>query len=105
MRTALARTPVTARSERGTTHGQPADHRRRRPRVDGLDLFEALTDQPRFRNLCVAIYSGRDEPDALDAARKLGACDYIVKGGTWPQTYDRIRACLGAAHASSSPMA
>jgi DNA-binding response OmpR family regulator len=75
------------------------------PRVDGLDLLEALTDEPRFRNLRVAIYSGRDEPDAVDCARRLGACDYIVKGGNWSQTYSRIRACLaGAEQAPSSPM-
>jgi CheY-like chemotaxis protein len=71
------------------------------PHIDGMDLLEALTDEPRFRNLRVAIYSGRAEPDALDAARRLGACDYIVKGGAWAQTYDRIRACLGGAQASS----
>ena len=78
------------------------------PRVDGLDLFDALTDEPRFRNLRVAIYSGRDEPAAQDAARRLGACDYIVKGGEWPQTYDRIKACLVGAQpaaSASSPMA
>jgi DNA-binding response OmpR family regulator len=76
------------------------------PRVDGLDLFEALTDEPRFRNLRVAIYSGRDEPEALNAARRLGACDYIVKGGDWPQTYGRIKACLaGEEQMPSAPLA
>ena len=76
------------------------------PRVDGLELFEALTDEPRFRGLRVAIYSGRDEPASHDAARRLGACDYIVKGGDWPQTYDRIKACLTSETSSaSSPMA
>ena len=75
------------------------------PRVDGLDLFEALTDEPRFRGLRVAIYSGRDEPDAVDAARRLGAGDYIIKGGDWGQTYDRIKACLGNQGMPSSPLA
>lgn len=75
------------------------------PRVDGLDLLDAITDEPRFRGLRVAIYSGRDEPDALAAARRLGACDYIVKGGDWGQTYDRIKACLGGEQMASPPLA
>jgi DNA-binding response OmpR family regulator len=74
------------------------------PRVDGLELLEALTDEPRFQGLRVAIYSGRDEPAAFDAARRLGACDYILKGGDWGQTYDRIRACLAGARMASSPL-
>ena len=74
------------------------------PRVDGMDLFEALTDEPRFSGLRVAIYSGRDEPGAVDEARRLGACDYILKGGDWTQTYDRIKACLGRDSMPSPPL-
>jgi DNA-binding response OmpR family regulator len=75
------------------------------PRVDGLDLFEALSEEPRFQGLRVAIYSGRDEPGAVDTARRLGACDYILKGGDWGQTYDRIKACLGGEQMASPPLA
>jgi DNA-binding response OmpR family regulator len=75
------------------------------PRVDGLELFEALNDEPRFQGLRVAIYSGRDEPGAVDEARRLGACDYILKGGDWSHTYDRIKACLGSQQTPSWPMA
>ena len=64
------------------------------PRVDGLDLLDALTDEPRFARLRVAIYSGRDEPQALHEARRLGARDYIVKGAEWDETYRRIQGCL-----------
>jgi CheY-like chemotaxis protein len=75
------------------------------PRVDGLDLLEALADDPRYRNLRVAIYSGRDEPEALNAARRLGAVDYILKGGDWPGTYDRIKACLSGEQLPTLPLA
>jgi DNA-binding response OmpR family regulator len=64
------------------------------PRVDGLDLLDALTDEPQFAGLRVAVYSGRDEPESRERSRRLGACDYIVKGTDWEQTYARIRSCL-----------
>ena len=75
------------------------------PRVDGLELFEALNEEPRFQGLRVAIYSGRDEPGAVDEARRLGACEYILKGGDWAQTYDRIKACLQRDSMTSSALA
>ena len=64
------------------------------PRVDGLDLLDALTDDPRFAHLRVVVYSGRDEPEAVERARRMGARDYIVKGSDWNQTYSRILSCL-----------
>ena len=64
------------------------------PRVDGLDLLEALSCEPRFVEIPVIVFSGRDEPEAVAAAKRRGACDYIVKGGAWDQTYERIEACL-----------
>ena len=66
------------------------------PWVDGLELLDAIHDEPRFENVRVAIYSGRAEPEAFEAARRLGACDFIVKGGDGAQTLTRILAHLDA---------
>jgi DNA-binding response OmpR family regulator len=64
------------------------------PRVDGLELLEALAGEPTFEDLRVAVYSGRDDPEAVELARRLGACDYIIKGSDVRETYDRIESCL-----------
>ena len=67
------------------------------PRVDGLELLAALGEESRFENLRIAVYSGRAEPEAFEAARKLGACDFILKGEDGQVTLDRILAHLNAA--------
>ncbi len=64
------------------------------PRVDGLDLLDALASEPGFFDVPVVVYSGRDEAEAVAEARSRGAWDYIVKGDNWEQTYGRIAACL-----------
>ena len=66
------------------------------PRVDGLDLLDALTGESRFDNLRIAVYSGRAEPAAFETARRLGACDFIVKGEDGQQTLSRILSHLDA---------
>lgn len=66
------------------------------PRVDGLDLLDALKDDPRFAGVRVAVYSGRGGPESVEAAERLGACDFIPKGGSWPSVYERIKANLRA---------
>src|SRR2546423_15091612 len=50
------------------------------PGIDGLDLLDAITEEPRFAHLPVAVYSGRDDPESHALAQRLGARDYIVKG-------------------------
>lgn len=72
------------------------------PWIDGLDLLDAVTAEPRFADLRVAVYSGRDDPAAVAAARRLGACDYILKGADWHETYRRIQACLAAGDAPAA---
>jgi DNA-binding response OmpR family regulator len=81
------------------------------PRVDGLDLLDALADEPRFAHLRIALFTGRDDEQARQQARRLGACDYIVKGTGWDEISRRIAACLAAdsirvlAHAAHAPAA
>jgi DNA-binding response OmpR family regulator len=64
------------------------------PRTDGLTLLDALRGEPRFAHTRVAVYTGRDEPDARDTARRLGACEFILKGLPWAVTYRQIQQCL-----------
>ena len=66
------------------------------PRIDVLELLVALSDEPRFENLRIAVYSGRTEPAAFEAARRLGACDFILKGKDGQQTLNRILSHLEA---------
>ena len=65
------------------------------PRVDGMHLLDAMRDELQFGEVRVAVYTGQDEPHARDAARRLGACDFIVKGG--PEAWRQIETCLSAA--------
>jgi DNA-binding response OmpR family regulator len=64
------------------------------PRVDGLEILDALAIEPEYAHLRVAVFSGRDDAESIDAARSLGATDYILKGSSWDETYARIQACL-----------
>ena len=72
------------------------------PRTGGLDLLDALRDEPRFAGLRIAIFSGSDDPRAPQAAAELGACDFIPKGRDWAATHDRIRQLLADAGAASA---
>lgn len=64
------------------------------PHTDGLQLLDALRDEPRLSDVRVAVYTGRTDDQSREAARKLGACDYIVKGPNWDEIYARIKAQL-----------
>ncbi len=72
------------------------------PRVDGLDLLEALSSEPRYANVRVAIFSARDDAESRAAAQRLGACDFIVKGTDWNHTYSRIQANLPGASSAEA---
>lgn len=64
------------------------------PRVDGLELLDALAEEPDYALIPVAVFSGRDDAESIESARSRGAFDYILKGADWPQTYARIKSCL-----------
>ena len=73
------------------------------PRVDGMDLLDALKDEPRFAGLRIAVLTGRDDPGTAETARRLGACDFIEKGADWDSLYGRIKANLADASAEPPP--
>jgi two-component system NtrC family sensor kinase len=64
------------------------------PYLNGFDFLDALEDDSRFYDVPVAIYSALTDDTSIERAMKLGACDYIIKGLDWPETYERIRAHL-----------
>ncbi len=64
------------------------------PHTDGLQLLDALMDEPRFSQLKVAVFSGRNDPETVEQARRLGARDFIEKGQDWEHIRDRIKAQL-----------
>jgi len=66
------------------------------PQVDGLDILDALSLEPAYAHLRVAVFSGRDDTESINTARSLGASDYILKGSSWEETYQRIQACLAS---------
>ena len=68
------------------------------PRTDGLDLLDALMDEPRFEDLRVVVFSGRCDPDTVARAKELGARDFIEKGSAWDDVRNRI---LSQLHATS----
>jgi DNA-binding NarL/FixJ family response regulator len=48
------------------------------PRLDGLEVLQRLRgEQPALR---IAVYSGHSAPEVQQAARDLGAHEFIVKG-------------------------
>lgn len=64
------------------------------PRLYGLELLDALRDEPRFAGVQVAVYTGHDDPEARATAQQLGVCGFIVKGQDWPATCEQIERCL-----------
>ena len=66
------------------------------PRTDGLELLDALMDEPRFQDLRVVVFSGRSDPETVAAAWRLGARDFIEKGTPWEEVSRKIQAQLSA---------
>ena len=64
------------------------------PRTDGLDLLDALMDEPRFEDLRVVVFSGRCDPATVARAKELGARDFIPKGAAWEEVRGRVLAQL-----------
>ena len=66
------------------------------PETSGLEALDALTDEPEFADLRFVVFSGSDDPAFIAEAKRLGACDYIRKGGDWRAIYERLRPHLQA---------
>jgi CheY-like chemotaxis protein len=60
------------------------------PRTDGLELLDALMDEPRFEDLPVVVFSGRCDLETVALAKRLGARDFTQKGTAWEQVRGTI---------------
>jgi len=49
------------------------------PVLDGLGVLAALRDNPELRDIPVVVLSGRSETEAVTAALRAGALDYVTK--------------------------
>jgi CheY-like chemotaxis protein len=56
----------------------------RLPKLDGLDLLEALRADPKTQRLPVVILSSHSEKELVERGAKLGALDHLIKSKTTP---------------------
>jgi two-component system response regulator DesR len=64
------------------------------PRLDGLEVLERLrTEAPSLR---IAVYSGHSAPEVQQAARALGAREFIVKGTPPDELLTALRRAVDA---------
>jgi DNA-binding response OmpR family regulator len=56
----------------------------RLPKLDGLDVLEALRADPKTQRLPVVILSSHTEKELVDRGAKLGALDHLIKSRTTP---------------------
>jgi CheY-like chemotaxis protein len=58
----------------------------RLPKLDGLDVLEALRADPKTERVPVVILSSHTEKDLMERGAKLGALDHLIKSKTTPTT-------------------
>ena len=56
----------------------------RLPKLDGLDVLEALRADPKTRRVPVVILSSHSEKELVERGAKLGALDHLIKSKTTP---------------------
>jgi len=56
----------------------------RLPKVDGLDVLEALRANPKTQRVPVVILSSHSEQELIERGAKLGALDHLIKSKTTP---------------------
>lgn len=56
----------------------------RLPKLDGLDVLEALRADPKTRRVPVVILSSYSEKELVERGAKLGALDHLIKSRTTP---------------------
>jgi CheY-like chemotaxis protein len=56
----------------------------RLPKLDGLDVLEALRADPKTRAVPVVILSSHSEKELVERGARLGALDHLIKSKTTP---------------------
>lgn len=62
------------------------------PGMDGLQLLQALRNEPRTRGIGFILITGRADKEIIDVGRKLGMNNYLRK----PFAPQDLRACIEA---------
>jgi CheY-like chemotaxis protein len=66
------------------------------PDMDGFEVLRRLRADPRHERLPVVMFSGIGDPKVADEARRLGAADFVLKGGGLDLVLTSIRRNLPA---------
>src|SRR5580765_18252 len=53
------------------------------PLLDGFEVLAWIQTRPELQSIPVIVVSGSNQPTDIEAARKLGARDYLVKPKDW----------------------
>jgi CheY-like chemotaxis protein len=61
------------------------------PDMDGFEVLRRLRADPRHDRLPVVMFSGIGDPRVADEARRLGAADFVLKGGGLDPVLTSIR--------------
>jgi DNA-binding response OmpR family regulator len=56
----------------------------RLPKLDGLDVLEALRADPKTQSVPVVILSSHSERELVERGARLGALDHLIKSKTTP---------------------
>jgi CheY-like chemotaxis protein len=67
------------------------------PKMNGIDCLKELKKISRLRNTKIFMYSTTSEPEFLDASKKLGAWDFIVKPTKTTELKERLNKIFEAA--------
>jgi CheY-like chemotaxis protein len=68
------------------------------PRMDGLAFLEAFRDDAQYNAIPVILMTGVSERDYVKRAKKLGACDYLLKSRfSMQELYTRVASHLANA--------
>ena len=67
------------------------------PGISGLQLLGQMREDPDLRRVAVVMFSAVSDTQVQEESRRLGAVDYLVKGGDWDTLIARIEACLRGA--------
>ncbi len=54
------------------------------PVMDGFKVLQMVKTNPKTRDIPVIVLSGRGQPEEIEKALKLGACDFLIKLRTNP---------------------
>src|SRR5579862_1805301 len=61
------------------------------PDMDGLQCLATMRANPAWRNVPVLMYSADNSPTRMEDAMRLGAREFIVKGGKgWDELLEKI---------------